>query len=519
MKRSILVLMALLMAFSGASWATTFYKYWQAPEESSGEVQLLKEGQSWNDVGGDSAVGTWEGDIEAYKFLIHVENFKQWDATSLYKIMENGTDIIKYINMGCSTQADTIRAHREASSGVHGATGTIVGTTDSQTLTNKTIDGDDNTLQDIAGSSIDEDACFPAVSFKPDNANDVFLFIDGTSTMISLQISDTAKAADKVLTVIADSVDFQDDGGNDIILSGIAGGNANNTAVTKGRVDSLASRVDDLERDDEFGVGAEVYLRMDRYGHWAALRYNMVSSADRDSLKRYEIFWSTGRLVLPDGTDSEKRQYLSQNANCIVAHYGEGNVRGISEPYALWGCVIAFDWVGTMVFSDVESVAGEIGGDDPRRDDVGEVIEVRRTIATSVFMAGAVSGNEAAAFTEFLQSDTSPKVKFRSPYVYHTEDDRLVMSFYGKTGVDAADHGYVELEVYDTSSEVNTATYLMDYDTGGYPSTPMRLTVDLTDGMTDAMLYELRVKVWSDVSHDTYVKQIVIEAVSEVGIE
>lgn len=39
------------------------------------------------------------------------------------------------------------------SSGVHGATGTIVGTSDTQTLTNKTIDGDDNTLQDIAVAS------------------------------------------------------------------------------------------------------------------------------------------------------------------------------------------------------------------------------------------------------------------------------------------------------------------------------------------------------------------------------
>jgi hypothetical protein len=39
-------------------------------------------------------------------------------------------------------------------SGVHGVSGSVVGTTDSQTLTNKTIDGDLNSLSDIATSSL-----------------------------------------------------------------------------------------------------------------------------------------------------------------------------------------------------------------------------------------------------------------------------------------------------------------------------------------------------------------------------
>lgn len=45
-----------------------------------------------------------------------------------------------------SVDGATLDAHVAATSGVHGATGTVVGTTDAQTLTNKTIDVDDNNI-------------------------------------------------------------------------------------------------------------------------------------------------------------------------------------------------------------------------------------------------------------------------------------------------------------------------------------------------------------------------------------
>ena len=53
-----------------------------------------------------------------------------------------------------ATDADEANAHVNASSGVHGLTGSVVGTTDTQTLTNKTIAGGSNTLSAIPQASV-----------------------------------------------------------------------------------------------------------------------------------------------------------------------------------------------------------------------------------------------------------------------------------------------------------------------------------------------------------------------------
>lgn len=54
-----------------------------------------------------------------------------------------------------ATDAD-LTSHTGASSGVHGVTGSVVGTSDAQTLTSKTIDADNNTISNLAhGAEVD----------------------------------------------------------------------------------------------------------------------------------------------------------------------------------------------------------------------------------------------------------------------------------------------------------------------------------------------------------------------------
>src|SRR3954454_25332052 len=63
-----------------------------------------------------------------------------------------GTDAATktYVDSGDSSAA----VHIASTSGVHGVTGNVVGTTDTKTLTNKTISGASNTLSNIADAAI-----------------------------------------------------------------------------------------------------------------------------------------------------------------------------------------------------------------------------------------------------------------------------------------------------------------------------------------------------------------------------
>jgi len=69
------------------------------------------------------------------------------DVTKILDISGGNTAIINGINP--LTTNTNLTNHINASSGVHGITSNVVGTTDTQTLTNKTIDSASNTINEM----------------------------------------------------------------------------------------------------------------------------------------------------------------------------------------------------------------------------------------------------------------------------------------------------------------------------------------------------------------------------------
>ena len=63
-----------------------------------------------------------------------------------------------YVDTEVSGVSGNLTTHENATTGIHGVTGNIVGTSDGQTLTNKTIDGSSNTISNIANSSLVNDS-------------------------------------------------------------------------------------------------------------------------------------------------------------------------------------------------------------------------------------------------------------------------------------------------------------------------------------------------------------------------
>ena len=107
--------------------------------------------------------------------------------------------------------ADDLSAHEGLSSGVHGVTGNIVGTSDAQTLTSKTIDGNSNTISNIANASLVNDSVTV-------NGNEVEL---GNS--ITLDTDDIGEGTAQY---------FTEERAVDAIASAIAGGTQTNISVS-----------------------------------------------------------------------------------------------------------------------------------------------------------------------------------------------------------------------------------------------------------------------------------------------
>jgi len=518
--RNLLALViALTLAMEATAATPVIYRWYRAGGRSSGVVKLAKMADAEADP--DNITGVWSTVDSCYAFTSDQTNFSKIDFSSFYQIYDAGAAVVTLIDIGAKGMNDTLRTHRLATTGVHGADGAVVGTTDTLTLTNKTMDGDDNTFRDVSGLGLKLGTTIRSFIWRPDTSNDAMMHFDGYTTKgLVVQVSNAAKTTDKVLTLICDSLDLQDDAGNDAVISGVTTGSLGNTAVSKTTFDALEARVDALERDDAFsgGVAMELALwRADARNAWVHASWATSPVSDMDSVKRFEVYIADGVLsgISAGSTSDAELEYLRANARRTVMNTGEFGAFGRMSWMtwsSQWVVVVAEDWAGTVINSDVKSV-GAVA--DPRRDEAAVSVVQRRQVWSLSMIGETTADSSADAFEIWEQATTTARVKARGAFKKHAEDLTLTLSFFAKAGTAVGEYGYVKVALLDGATEDAAGVYRIDYAGGAYPATPQTISIDLT-ALDDEQVYGIEVSVWSAASYSTFLKQqIVGEVVSE----
>lgn len=94
--------------------------------------------------------------------------------------------------------AKAVYSHTGATS-AHGVTGNIVGTSDSQSLTNKTIDASSNTISNISNSNISNSAGIDSTKIADGTiTNAEFQYLNGVSSSIQTQLDSKVQTASNV---------------------------------------------------------------------------------------------------------------------------------------------------------------------------------------------------------------------------------------------------------------------------------------------------------------------------------
>ncbi len=107
--------------------------------------------------------------------------------------------------------ASDLSDHEALSSGVHGVSGSVVGTSDSQSLTNKTIDADSNTISNIDDGNIKVGAAIDAAKIADGSiSNTEYQYLNGASGNLQVQLNslsdEIATKQDDVITTEGDLV-------------------------------------------------------------------------------------------------------------------------------------------------------------------------------------------------------------------------------------------------------------------------------------------------------------------------
>lgn len=278
MRKLILFLVLALAAIAPASsMGATFYFSWYADTASASTCKLIKTGKVFADV------------------------------TDVYTLTWNATDQIYQVSLDDATFAPDYYRIEEGS-------GNIV--VEQFYLTGAALEGDD--VEDLFVRNDGDDVKRGNLYIRPaSGTTNSELQIDNNSTTITLQASDTAGAGtNRILQLIASSVDLQNQASSDIIVTGIGQSSTANSAATRSNIDSLKtggssgagwssemnlleheSRLDDLEGTGTFTANDSLFLSGSGGRGRMDLNWAFDPSAVNDSVEHYEVYYSQSALA------------------------------------------------------------------------------------------------------------------------------------------------------------------------------------------------------------------------------
>jgi len=486
--------------------------YWSTTELTGSNVcQLVRSDRAWDNA--DNITGVWDAALSCYAFSFDMTDTDKYDPTltmSIYTGLVAGasSEIIADLNIGDVATGEDLETHI-ADTSTHGTAGAIVGTSDAQTLTQKTIDFDpdagtpnlpSNFPADamMAADATDDDTFHPGIVVEPDSGEDTLLIADtASSTELSLQVSNADKDTDKNLKIIAGEVILANDAGSAIQLSGLAAATANGDAVRYDEFNALDVIVQAMSVGAAWGGTPTISLRVNSPGvrnvRSTAGAGNVIFDAGegyRDKVSRWEIYWTNDVIfdVSAGSTSADTYTYLQNNANKLLVLGQTGTTTFINFGGDAYVCVVAFDSAGVKYNSDIVEYTALV--QDERDDVPGSSFFPVMSLS---YDAIAASGNEAAAYIEWLQTGTTPKIKRRGGYVHNSANTRLFIYLYGKAVTSGT--GYAKVAIMADTSELGSVT--ATFTNNSFPSTPLRLEIDVSEGLSNGMLYEIEVSTWN----------------------
>jgi hypothetical protein len=217
------------------------------------------------------------------------------------------------VQLDSKASSASLTAHTGASSGVHGITGSVVGTSDTQSLTNKTIDADLNTISNIDNADIKALAGIDASKLADGSVSNAELqFINSLTSNAQTQLDNKASKALDNLASTAINVSLLPATDNTISagdathrLSEVWTNTLKNSAdlvVTAGtggankvELNALTSKLSKSSTTDPSGVARDVY-------------YN-------SALNKYRFHDGTAWKDLGSGSGTGSKNYLTEYLN------------------------------------------------------------------------------------------------------------------------------------------------------------------------------------------------------------